>query len=107
MEDFRERELQNGISINVEELSATLARELDVVFRSLKTHLNEAPGHEERKIRVVQALLRVEEVVIRVLVSAGVPQAKADEFAERIHPLIESVIVATGEKRHFIIRSGL
>ena len=94
VQDFKERHAKN---INVDEISAVLVKELDKIFQSLQTPPDQAPSHEERQKRVEDLLGQVEEMVIRVLTSAGVPHSQAREFMNVIHPHIATLTVTTGK----------
>ena len=96
VEDFRERELESISSVNLDDLSEALARELDVIFRSLQTPLDQAPSHKERKERIDQVLGQVDLAVMRVMASVGVPWAKSAAFMENANPLLEAILLKTG-----------
>jgi hypothetical protein len=88
---------ENTKHLNLNDLSDSLSAKLDEIAQSYQTPLDRAPTHDERKERVGRVLGPIDEAVISVLASTGVPQDEAQKLVGVIHPLIEVVVVTTGD----------
>jgi len=96
--EFESKIWAHGMTLS--EISDMLSKELAVVVDELKTEFpppDHAEHHEERSVMISRALEKVEDVVVRISVRAGVDEANARAHLRNIEPHLNHVLTVTGD----------
>lgn len=88
--------------LTLEDISASLSKELDIVFETIKSEFSEPPPEDQderykyRARKIASALSQVRAVFMRASSSWGMPEQEAEIWFDNVEPQLSKVLNITG-----------